>query len=85
MEFKDRRSFAKKHTCWDNPQWDGQLTDGCEGCEQAEQYPCEYCGYGHAFTTHNPEAHGMNGDPLIHQMGESRWSKVFQDKPYIPA
>ena len=53
------------HTCWDDGEWDGTLWDGCPGCNEARQYPCEFCGYGHVFTTHNPEAHEDYGDPDI--------------------
>ena len=62
------KSGAAPHTCWDDPQWDGCVSDDCLGCKEAVANPCEYCGYGHAFTTHNPEAHDENGDPLIATM-----------------
>lgn len=50
------------HTCWDDPMWDGNMTDGCKGCDAAAKHPCRYCGYGHVFTTHNPETHEEGGD-----------------------
>jgi len=85
MEFNDRRSFFKQHTCWNDKSWDGLLADGCEGCKQAMEYPCEYCGYGHAFTTHNGELHAEEGDPLANQLGEEKWEEMFHDKPYFPS
>ena len=58
-------SDAKTHTCWDAPEWDGVLNpDTCEGCREALQHPCDYCGYGEVFTTHNDLAHGEGGDTL---------------------
>lgn len=56
---------AKKHSCWNNPSWDGCLTDGCEGCNEAKEHRCQWCGYGHAFTTHSPLAHCENDDPQM--------------------
>lgn len=55
---------AAPHTCWDAPDWDGQLSapGECAGCDEAVQHPCSYCGYGHVFTTHNDLAHAENGD-----------------------
>lgn len=56
---------VKIHTCWDSPEWDGLLNpDICDGCREASQHPCAYCGYGEVFTTHNDICHGENGDTL---------------------
>lgn len=54
------------HTCWASPTWDGTLCapGECAGCDEANEHPCEYCGYGHVFTTHNPEPHVYSGDAL---------------------
>lgn len=69
---------AKRHTCWDSPDFDGIIDpDTCDGCQEAQQYPCDYCGYGHLFTTHNDLAHGENGDTFIDDSDE--WC----DSPHI--
>lgn len=52
-----------KHTCLDNPNWDGCLTAACEACDQAVKYPCTFCGYGHIFTTHSDIAHAEKWRP----------------------
>jgi len=63
---------AKTHTCWDLPEWDGTLNpEHCEGCQEASQHPCFYCGYGEVFTTHNDLAHGEGGDTLCD--GTMQW------------
>lgn len=51
-----------KHTCWNRPDFDGTVTPECDGCLVAAANPCEWCGYGHVFPTHNPIAHYENGD-----------------------
>jgi hypothetical protein len=51
------------HTCWADPECEGVMMEGCAGCDEAEKFPCQYCGYGHIFTTHS-EAHVHNGDRL---------------------
>lgn len=55
---------AIAHTCFDGDDFDGTLTDGCAGCEQARCYPCGYCGYGRTFPTHNAQAHQDGCDPM---------------------
>lgn len=75
--------IVEKHTCWDTPEWDGQMQDNCKGCDQAAKYPCEFCGYGEVFTTHNSMAHIENGDQIAITMGESAWAKRFSDGPYV--
>lgn len=56
-------AYAALHTCWDEPGCEGLLlTDACDGCRQAAQHPCRFCGYGEVFTTHNDLAHYENGD-----------------------
>ena len=64
-----------EHSCWDDPQWDGTLSKegACKGCDQAVVYPCRYCGYGRAFTTHNPEAHVENGDEFATSDAPDEW------------
>ena len=69
----------KQHTCWDNPEWDGLMQITCEGCLQAEEYPCEFCGYGHIFTTHNDVAHAENGDLQVPFKPSIEW----HDSPHI--
>lgn len=65
---------AVEHTCWNDPGWSGTLeSDRCEGCKQAEQYPCEWCGYGHVFTTHNDVAHAENGDLQVPMRPTLEW------------
>lgn len=58
---------AAQHICWDLPTDDGTLMEPgrCPGCDEARLHPCEFCGYGRAFPTHNPEAHEGNGDPQV--------------------
>lgn len=53
------------HTCYNHPDYDGTVMDGCAGCDQAATHPCKWCGYGAVFTTHAPEAHAENGDPNV--------------------
>ena len=74
-----------KHTCWDNPEWDGTMSGDCDGCVEAAKHPCMWCGYGHVFPTHNPLAHLENGDPLALQMGEDNWGDMFANRPYVEA
>lgn len=58
---------AAPHTCWDAPGWDGTISavGECSGCEQAAAHPCRWCGYGHVFTTHNPDAHLDPDDGVV--------------------
>lgn len=70
------------HTCWEDPLWDGALTDGCAGCEAAMRHPCEWCGYGQVFTTHNPLAHADNGDTSVYG-GEDTFPEEAVDKPIV--
>lgn len=57
---------AVPHTCWHADDWDGMLNPStCAGCAQAVAHPCHYCGYGHIFTTHNPEQHYERADPNV--------------------
>lgn len=53
------------HTCYESETYDGTLSEGCAGCEQAAEHPCMWCGYGGCFTTHSPEGHATNGDPNV--------------------
>lgn len=57
---------AARHTCWNDAQSDGSISAPgvCAGCDEAAEHPCEYCGYGEVFTTHNPERHLSSGDTL---------------------
>lgn len=73
--------IVEKHTCWNDPDWQGTLTDGCAGCDQAARYPCRWCGYGHAFTTHNDVAHAENGDPNVPALPSDEW----HDSPHVEA
>lgn len=47
------------HTCWEDPEWTGDLAAAgdCAGCDNAKAHPCPHCGYGRAWTTHNPDSH----------------------------
>lgn len=86
-----------KHTCWDDPAWDGCLAapGECAGCDEATKYPCDWCGYGHVFTTHNVEAHvddtDAPADPVILRLMEQTGLDCFDvfdtyfntDGPYI--
>lgn len=62
-----------RHTCWDDPQWDGTMQEGCDGCDEAAKHPCRYCGYGEAFTTHNDLAHAENGDEQVPDDPTDAW------------
>ncbi len=43
---------------------DGTLkTKDCPLCEEIAKFPCQWCGYGAMFYTHNLLAHNENGDP----------------------
>jgi hypothetical protein len=64
---------AAPHTCWDDPTWDGLLRDSCAGCDQAVAHPCQWCGYGHAFTTHSDVAHAENGDTNVPAEPTDAW------------
>lgn len=67
------------HTCWDDPDCEGVLVEGCAGCEEAMQHPCRYCGYGNCFATHSDEAHRGNGDVLVPFYATDEWT----DAPHI--
>lgn len=57
-----------QHTCWDSPGWNGAIQPAtCDGCAAAEKHPCDFCGFGVSFGTHNPDAHAENGDPQVPQ------------------
>ena len=65
---------AAQHTCWDKLGWDGGLVqDDCMGCKQAAEHPCQWCGYGEAFTIHNDEAHSENGDMNVPEEPTEEW------------
>lgn len=68
-----------KHTCWDEPMWDGTMQDDCKGCDQAEANKCDYCGYGWFFTTHNDLAHFDNGDTQVPDNPTDSW----HDSPHV--
>jgi hypothetical protein len=74
-----------KHTCWDSPEWEGTMLHGCPGCDVAEAHPCDYCGYGHIFTTHNYLAHLEDepSDPIAWSMTEDEWNDRFAELPYV--
>lgn len=67
-----------RHTCWDSEDFDGQMQDGCAGCDQAAAHPCRFCGYGHVFTTHNSDPHFTGGDPLTDEA-----SDAWVDGPHV--
>lgn len=66
---------AEKHTCWDAPDWDGTMAapGECVGCDQAAAHPCNFCGYGEVFTTHNVLAHSENGDTQVPDDPTDSW------------
>lgn len=68
-----------QHTCWDHPDWEGVMMDGCAGCDEAEAHQCRFCGYGAVFTTHSDEAHRENGDFLVPDDASDDWT----DAPHI--
>ena len=68
------------HTCWDTLDWDGQMQDGCAGCDLAAEFPCPWCGYGAIFTTHSPLAHAENGDEGM--LPEDEWTDDISNLPY---
>jgi len=72
---------AKIHTCWEDPQWDGLMVAArdCAGCAEAGLNKCEWCGYGHMFTTHNDLAHDENGDPDVPDDPTGSW----HDSPHV--
>jgi hypothetical protein len=67
--------YTAAHTCWADPNWDGTLAaEGkCAGCDEAAAHPCEFCGYGDVFTTHNDEAHLEGGDPTMPALLTDEW------------
>jgi hypothetical protein len=75
------KDTAEQHTCWSDPNWDGTMQNGCKGCDEAEAHKCEFCGYGHLFTTHNDLAHSDNGDSLVPVDPTNEW----HDHPHIYA
>jgi hypothetical protein len=71
---------AAKHTCFDDPSCDGTLRPvTCAGCEQANQLPCVFCGYGHVFSTHHAEAHMASGDLFVIRAERSSYGFVPSD------
>lgn len=78
------KPHAATHTCWDDPKWDGCMVEGCLGCDEAEKNPCRYCGYGHVFTTHNPDPHYEGGDPSI-EADELKITQEWFDSPHLYA
>lgn len=70
---------AAPHTCWSTPKWDGTMQEGCAGCDEAAQHPCQWCGYGEVFTTHNDLAHAENGDPDVPADPPDAW----HDSPHL--
>lgn len=72
---------AAAHTCWDDPDWSGKLTDGCHACDQAKALPCRYCGFGHVFCSHNAEQHAALGDPQVTIAFSPSWA--WADSPHI--
>lgn len=66
---------AAKHTCWNAEDWDGLISaEGvCAGCDEANEHPCNFCGYGDAFTTHNDLAHAENGDEQVPVLPTNEW------------
>jgi len=54
------------HETANNGDWhDGTMKDNCPTCAAISSNPCEWCGYGHIFMSHNPLAHAENGDPNL--------------------
>jgi hypothetical protein len=76
---------AVPHTCWDDPDWDGSLTEGCLGCAEAKQHPCSWCGYGEVFTTHNPTSHFENGDSTLADKTEDDITTEWINSPHLEA
>jgi hypothetical protein len=68
------------HTCWTRPDWKGVMMDDCPGCDVAIEFPCQWCGYGAVFTTHNDLAHAENGDPFIGEADD--WPADWFNLPY---
>jgi hypothetical protein len=75
------KADAAHHTCWDSPQWDGTMDADCEGCDEAENHKCNFCGYGHVFTTHSDVAHIEAGDTQVPLDPTNEW----HDHPHIYA
>jgi len=69
------------HSCWDDPEWKGVLTDSCAGCVQASAHPCEWCGYGNAFPTHTAEFHFDGGDPNVTDI--NAYGPEWTDFPHL--
>lgn len=69
------------HTCYEDEAYDGTLSAGCAGCEQAAEHPCMWCGYGGCFTTHSPEGHATNGDPNVANF--DLCSEAWCDYPHL--
>lgn len=75
---------ANGHSCWDSPDFDGQMQNGCAGCDDAAANACYWCGYGHVFTTHSDETHEESGDPHVAYAVE-RWGlDTWSDHPHRP-
>lgn len=72
-----------KHTCWDDPNWDGTMAaEGeCKGCDEAAEHKCQFCGYGHVFTTHSDLAHLDNSDSRVPADNETL--TAWHDSPHI--
>jgi hypothetical protein len=73
------KTDAIKHTCWDDPQWDGSMQVDCAGCDEAAKNPCRFCGYGRVFATHNDLAHAENGDTTVPDDPTNEW----HDSPHL--
>jgi hypothetical protein len=72
------------HACFDHPDYEGTLMNGCAGCEQAAAHPCKWCGYGGAFATHAPEAHMNNGDPNVTDVNDvAGYGDEWCDFPHL--
>ena len=72
-----------EHTCWDDPRHDGTISEQipCGGCMLALRNPCQWCGYGHVFPTHNPLAHIENGQPDA--ISENDWTDAMLNNPFL--
>lgn len=64
-----------RHTCGSRADWVGLLVDGCNGCAEAEKYPCHYCDYGITQMQHDPEEHRKFGDTAVPDDPDANWAE----------
>lgn len=41
------------------------MDDNCLACNEIKHHPCEYCGFGEIFYTHNDITHCEGGDEFV--------------------